>query len=66
MPKGMKVITISRDDRFWETEMEEKLRKFYDCMLPEIIDSRYNRQQLIREPPYVKTGGAGTSIQKST
>ena len=66
-PKGMKVTTVSRDDRFWATEMEEKLNKFYeDCMLPEIIDSRYNRQQPIREPPYIKTGEAGTSTQEST
>ena len=63
----MKVTTVSRDDRFWVTEMEEKLSKFYeDCMLPEIIDSRYNRQQPIREPPYIQKGGAGTSTQETT
>ena len=61
-PNGMKVIIVPRDDNFWATEMEEKLRKFYeDCMLPEIIDSRYNRQQPIRELPYIKTGGTCTS-----
>ncbi|XP_076670751.1 uncharacterized protein LOC143370039 [Andrena cerasifolii] len=63
-PKGMNVITVPRDDSFRATEMEKKLRKFYeDCMLPEIIDSRYNRQQPIREAPYVK---ASASTQGST
>ncbi|XP_076685768.1 uncharacterized protein LOC143377868 [Andrena cerasifolii] len=66
-PKGMKVTTVTRDDRFWATEMEDKLSKFYeDCMLPEIIDSRYNRQQPIREPPYTQKGGTATCTQEST
>ncbi|XP_046142603.1 uncharacterized protein LOC123988021 [Osmia bicornis bicornis] len=42
-PKGMKIVKVPRNDTFWATEMEEKLKKFYeDCMLPEIIDSRFN------------------------
>nr|XP_034195188.1 uncharacterized protein LOC117611362 [Osmia lignaria]XP_034195190.1 uncharacterized protein LOC117611364 [Osmia lignaria] len=63
-PKGMKIVKVPRNDTFWATEMEEKLKKFYkDCMLPEIIDSRFNRHQPIREPAYIKTGGACTSTQ---
>ncbi|XP_076635450.1 uncharacterized protein LOC143348738 [Colletes latitarsis] len=63
-PKGMTITTVSRNDAFWATEMEEKLWKFYeDCMLREIIDSRFNQHQPIREPPYIKTGGACTTKQ---
>ncbi|XP_053984288.1 uncharacterized protein LOC128879304 [Hylaeus volcanicus] len=63
-PKGVKIIKVSRNDQFWATQMEEKLKKFYeDSMLPEIVDSRFNRHQPIREPPYVKTGGASTSTK---
>ncbi|XP_029054467.1 uncharacterized protein LOC114881772 [Osmia bicornis bicornis] len=41
--KRMKIINVPRDDTFWATEMEDILKKFYeDCMLPEIIDSRFN------------------------
>ncbi|XP_046143605.1 uncharacterized protein LOC114881203 [Osmia bicornis bicornis] len=53
--KGIKITKVQRDDRFWATEMEQKLKRFYeDSMLPEIIDSRFNRQQPIREPAYIK------------
>ncbi|XP_076656376.1 uncharacterized protein LOC143361021 [Halictus rubicundus] len=50
-PKGMKIIQVKRDDAYWAAEMEEKLKRFYeDYMLPEIIDSRFNRGQPFREP----------------
>lgn len=52
--KGIKVTKIERDDTFWYTEMEEKLRKFYfDCLLPEIVDPRYTRSMQIRDPEYI-------------
>ncbi|XP_046144009.1 uncharacterized protein LOC123988344 [Osmia bicornis bicornis] len=66
--KGMKITKIQRDDRFWATEMEQKLKRFYeDSMLPEIIDSRFNRQQPIREPAYIKqSNNTCSSTQEST
>ena len=34
--------------------MAEPLRRFYfDCLLPELLDSRYNRNMALREPDYV-------------
>ncbi|XP_076249296.1 uncharacterized protein LOC143188754 [Calliopsis andreniformis] len=54
-PKGMKITKVQRDDKFWEIQMEEKLKRFYeDCVLAEIVDSRYIRGQPTREPLYVK------------
>ena len=53
-PKGLKSIKVERDDAFWKTEMERKLVQFYlECMLPELIDSRYNRCMPIREPQFM-------------
>lgn len=50
----MKVEQIEKDDAFWEKNMKDKLKKFYfDCMLPEIIDSRLDRKMNIREPEYI-------------
>ncbi|KAJ8685040.1 hypothetical protein QAD02_020833 [Eretmocerus hayati] len=48
------LVNVERDDDFWNQNMAEPLRKFYfDCLLPEIIDSRYNRSMPLREPDYV-------------
>lgn len=45
----LKYIVIERNDDFWNHHMIEHLEKFYmNAMLPEIIDSRYNRDQSIR------------------
>ncbi|XP_053976428.1 uncharacterized protein LOC128875103 [Hylaeus volcanicus] len=30
MPKGVKIVQVPRNDQFWATEMEEKLKKFYE------------------------------------
>lgn len=56
---------IQNDDNFWKTHMEPKLVKFYlKCLLPEIVDSRYERGMPIRnllleekenEPPTIST-----------
>ena len=47
--KGIKVITVHRDDIFWE-KIEQKLIDFWlECLFPEIIDSRYLRVLNIRE-----------------
>lgn len=50
---GLKHVTVPRDDHFWENHMIDKLKSFYtDCRLPEILDSRHNRNMPIRNPPY--------------
>ncbi|XP_034194815.1 uncharacterized protein LOC117611036 [Osmia lignaria lignaria] len=66
--KGIKITKVQRDDRFWATEIEQKLKRFYeDSMLPKIIDSRFNRQQPIREPAYIKqSNNTCSSTQEST
>ena len=53
-PKGIKTEQITRDPIFWEKNMEQTLTKFYfDCLLPEIIDPRYPRNEAIRNPLYI-------------
>jgi len=43
-PKSMKTLRISIDNEFWKNEMLPFLTRFYyECMLPEILDSRHNR-----------------------
>ncbi|KAL6417338.1 hypothetical protein ACFW04_014587 [Cataglyphis niger] len=43
-PKSMKILRIDKDNIFWRNEMLPFLTRFYnECMLPEILDSRYNR-----------------------
>ncbi|OXU21297.1 hypothetical protein TSAR_011565 [Trichomalopsis sarcophagae] len=50
----IKYIRVERDDDFWDKNMADQLRRFYfDCLLPELLDSRYNRNMAIREPEYV-------------
>ena len=47
-------VTVERDDQFWEDKMHRKLTDFYeDCLLPEILDSRYLRRMELREPEYI-------------
>ena len=49
----MELEIIEEDKEFWD-KMVEKLKKFYfDCLLPEIIDSRLERQMEIKEPQYI-------------
>lgn len=44
---------VIRDDKFWKTEIEDKLLRFYkECLLLEIVDSRKNRHFKIREADY--------------
>ena len=52
--KRLKSIKVERNYAFWKREMEPKLVQFYlECMLPELIDSRYNRCMSIREPQFI-------------
>ena len=53
-PKSMKIVHVVKDNAFWETKMLPFLTRFYyECMLPEIVDSRYNRHMPIRNPKYI-------------
>lgn len=55
--KEMKITPVFRDDNFWRTKMEPKLKSFYfDCLLPEIVDSRSPRGMKLREPLCVTEG----------
>lgn len=49
----IKIELIEEDKEFWR-EIENKLKMFYfDCLLPELIDSRLDRQMEIKEPDYI-------------
>ena len=53
-PKSLKIVTVKRDKDFWENKMLPSLTLFYyECMLPEILDSRHNRHMPIRNPQYI-------------
>lgn len=45
----LKVVTISKDNEFWDKSMKEKLTDLYTLrLLPEIIDPRHSRNMEIR------------------
>ena len=51
--KGIKHTLVKYDETFWKEEMEVHLRTFYmDCLVPEIVDSCFNRHMAIQEPTY--------------
>jgi hypothetical protein len=53
-PKSLKIVRVNADKAFWEDAMLPFLTRFYyECMLPEILDSRYNRHMPIRNPKYI-------------
>ncbi|KAL6416802.1 hypothetical protein ACFW04_014828 [Cataglyphis niger] len=53
-PKSMKILRIDKDNIFWRNEMLPFLTRFYiECMLPEILDSCYNRHMPIRNSKYI-------------
>ncbi|KAM0724668.1 hypothetical protein ACS0PU_009052 [Formica fusca] len=53
-PKSIKILHISTDNEFWKNEMLPFLTRFYyECMFPEIVDSRHNRHMPIRDPLYI-------------
>ncbi|XP_076545135.1 uncharacterized protein LOC143305429 isoform X2 [Osmia lignaria lignaria] len=65
--KGLKYIRVDRDDNFWQNNMEPKLIQFYLlCMLPELIDSRYNRGMPIREPQFITEERASLEKRKKS
>lgn len=53
-PLGVKYVKVLRDDDFWSQKMEPYLTRFYqECLIPEIVDGRKNRNMPIREPEYI-------------
>lgn len=53
-PLGLKMEGIVRDDVFWTENMVCKLVRFYDdCVLPELLDPRRERNMPIRDPEYI-------------
>jgi len=41
-------------DIFWSENMVAKLKQFYqDCVLPELLDPRLERNMTIRDPDYI-------------
>lgn len=50
----LKIEYIDRDRDFFENKMRLKLDSFYlNCILPELLDPRHNRNMPIRDPPYI-------------
>lgn len=46
----IKVEKICRDDDFWKTKMEVKLKHFYEtALLPELVDPRMSRSMPLRK-----------------
>lgn len=44
-------MRVEREDTFWKNKMAQSLKNFYfDCLVPEIIDSRFRRNMKIRNP----------------
>ncbi|KAJ8673527.1 hypothetical protein QAD02_005437 [Eretmocerus hayati] len=65
--KSIHLVTVERDDEFWKNKMAERLRNFYfDCLQPEILDSRYNREMPMREPDYVIRAQAAAALRKKS
>lgn len=53
-PLGIKTETILMDNDFWSEKVYPILEKFYfNCYLPELLDSRLARNMPIKEPEYI-------------
>ncbi|OXU31786.1 hypothetical protein TSAR_006784, partial [Trichomalopsis sarcophagae] len=53
-PKCMEIRVVRRDDDFWNSKIEPFLSQFYEnCLLPEILNSRFLRNMQIRNPRYI-------------
>ena len=47
----VKFVRVTRDHDFWSSTTEPLLSRFYmECLLPEIVDSRRNRNMMIKDP----------------
>lgn len=64
-PKNLKTIYVFRDQEFWQNRMLPLLKRFYyECLLPEILDSRHNRHMPIRNPQYIVQAQEKMSVKK--
>lgn len=60
---GIKYEQIDRDDDFWKPKMFPKLeKKFFNCLLPELVDPRHPRSMPIRNPTYILEAKAKNHI----
>lgn len=51
---GIKYESIAYDPDFYNSKMREQLKNFfYNCLLPELVDSRLERNMEVRDPEYV-------------
>nr|XP_049695083.1 uncharacterized protein LOC126054273 [Helicoverpa armigera] len=49
----LKVEKITRDDEFWQGQMQTRLVNYYNlCLLPEIVDPRKSRSMALRDTRY--------------
>lgn len=51
---GIKTMVIEKNDEFIEAMIIKIADFYYDCLIPEIIDSRRKRRLPIREPEYIQ------------
>ncbi|XP_042912555.1 uncharacterized protein [Parasteatoda tepidariorum] len=47
------IIKICRDENFWIKGVKKLENFFMDCILPELVDSRFKRNMPIREPQHI-------------
>lgn len=63
----LKTELIIRDDDFFEKKMKAKLCNFYlNCILPELLDPRHNRNMEIRNPSYILEAKKNKEARKKT
>lgn len=49
----LKIEKITRDDEFWQNQMQTRLVNYYnECLLPEIVDPRKSRSMPLRSTIY--------------
>ena len=52
-PHNRKLTRVNVDHDFWKTKTQ-LIRFYMDCLLPELVDSRHNRNMPIRNPQYTE------------
>lgn len=61
----MILVKVTRDDGFWDSKMKPFLCQFYiECLIPEIIDSRRNRNMRIRDPTYILQARKAAALRR--
>ena len=51
--KGIKIMKIFRNEAFIQNMIYKACDFYFDCLVPEIVDSRRKRRMPIRDPPYI-------------